>query len=95
MHEAEVSWSDARHLDVVLFRLGGADITTFNVLAGAVALGIGFGRQNIISNFVSGLIIMIERRCGTRLTSRAETSLVSEHNFEILHALREHAIKPA
>jgi small-conductance mechanosensitive channel len=39
----------------------GINLTTFNVLAGAVAFGVGFGLQNIFSNFISGLIIMLDR----------------------------------
>jgi small-conductance mechanosensitive channel len=39
----------------------GINLTTFNVLAGAVAVGVGFGLQNIFSNFVSGLILMLDR----------------------------------
>ena len=36
-------------------------LTAFTVLGGAVALGIGFGSQNIINNFISGLILHAER----------------------------------
>ncbi len=36
-------------------------LTAFTVLGGAVALGIGFGSQNIINNFISGLILLAER----------------------------------
>ena len=36
-------------------------ITIFTVIGGAVAIGVGFGSQNIVNNFMSGLIIMMER----------------------------------
>ena len=46
---------------LVLVQTAGIDLTTFNVLAGAVGIGIGFGLQNVVSNFIAGLIIMFER----------------------------------
>ena len=39
----------------------GIDLTTFNVMAGALGIGVGFGLQNVVSNFIAGLIIMFER----------------------------------
>jgi potassium-dependent mechanosensitive channel len=36
-------------------------ITAFAFIGGALAIGIGFGSQNIVNNFISGLILMIER----------------------------------
>ncbi len=50
-------------LTFALFALNVAKVplTAFTVLSGAVALGVGFGSQNIINNFISGLILLSER----------------------------------
>ncbi|MEX0978559.1 MAG: mechanosensitive ion channel domain-containing protein [Pirellulales bacterium] len=36
-------------------------LTLFTFLGGAVAIGIGFGSQNLVNNFISGLILLAER----------------------------------
>ncbi len=36
-------------------------LTVFTFMGGAVAIGVGFGSQNILNNFISGVILLIER----------------------------------
>ncbi len=39
----------------------GIDLTKVTLLAGALGIGVGLGLQNVVSNFASGLILMLER----------------------------------
>ncbi len=77
--------------------LSGVDLGSLTFLAGTIGLGLGFGLQNVISNFISGLIILAERpiAVGDRVdvgetTGRVQriglrsTSLLTNDNISII-----------
>jgi small-conductance mechanosensitive channel len=82
---------------LVILQAAGIDLTSLNVLVGAIGVGLGFGLQTITSNFFSGLILLFERpiRIGDRvelagcigevkeIAARA-TTLVTDENVAII-----------
>ncbi|HSH04515.1 MAG TPA: mechanosensitive ion channel domain-containing protein [Anaerolineae bacterium] len=49
---------------MVAFSVMGIPLTTLTVVAGGLSVGIGFGMQEVISNFISGFILLFERSIG-------------------------------
>jgi small-conductance mechanosensitive channel len=47
---------------VLVLNLVQIPLTVFAFLGGALAIGVGFGTQTIIKNFISGLILLMERQ---------------------------------
>ncbi|HUZ46261.1 MAG TPA: mechanosensitive ion channel domain-containing protein [Terriglobia bacterium] len=59
------------------------NLTAIAVVAGALGVGIGFGLQNVVANFVSGLVLLVERpiRVRDRVTMEGVEGNVREINF--------------
>ena len=58
----------------------GFDVTTLTVFAASLGVGIGFGLQNVVNNFISGLILLVERplRLGDIVTVGTNSGTVSQ-----------------
>lgn len=68
---------------LLLLRMAGLDLSPLTVVAGAFSLGVGFGLQNIIQNFVAGIIILLERpiKIGDRIQAGEVVGEVASISF--------------
>ncbi|WP_341502170.1 mechanosensitive ion channel domain-containing protein [Gallaecimonas sp. GXIMD4217] len=75
---------------LVALPFAGIPITIFAVLGGALAIGVGFGAQNLINNLISGLILLIERpiRIGDTVELEQATGLVEDIGNRCVRILR-------
>ncbi|MCB1121236.1 MAG: mechanosensitive ion channel [Verrucomicrobiae bacterium] len=65
---------------LIALPIAGIPITVFTVMGGAVAIGVGFGAQNLFNNLISGIILMIEKpiRIGDIVEVGEETGKVED-----------------
>ena len=68
---------------LISFQFVGIDLSGLAVIFGLLSVGIGFGLQNVTSNFISGLIILFERpiKVGDRVTVNNIEGDVTEINI--------------
>ncbi|HXH85426.1 MAG TPA: mechanosensitive ion channel domain-containing protein, partial [Nitrospira sp.] len=82
---------------IVILQTAGINLSTLTVLFGALGVGVGFGLQSITNNFVSGIILLLERpiKVGDRIEvgevhgdvvniSPRATTIVTNDNIAII-----------
>ena len=65
---------------VLILQNAGINLTAFAIVGSALGVGVGFGLQNIISNFISGMIVLLERpiEIGDRIEVSGVEGVVKE-----------------
>ncbi len=87
---------------MIILQTSGIDLSIISVIAGSLGIGVGFGLQNIVNNFVSGLILLFEKpiKVGdrievgsvhgrvTRIGARSSTVLTNDNIAYIIPNLK-------
>lgn len=84
---------------IIGFLIAGFDFTGLAIIAGALSVGIGLGLQSIVNNFVSGLILLLEKpiKPGDRINIEGLEGFVKKIQVRSTHVLtlaREDIIIP-
>ncbi len=81
---------------LVALRTASVPLTAFTILGGAVAIGVGFGSQALVNNFISGLIMLAERpvRIGERVLFGNYDGVIEDVGFRCtkLRTLTDHLV---
>ncbi len=74
---------------ITSFLVAGVDFTGLAIIAGALSVGIGLGLQSIVNNFVSGLILLIEKpiRPGDRISVDNVEGFVKKDTSPFTHII--------
>jgi small-conductance mechanosensitive channel len=80
---------------LIILQGAGIDLTSLNVLIGAIGVGLGFGLQAVTSNFFSGLIILFERpiKIGHRIEIAGAVGEVREMRRNIVSPIGPRATR--